>query len=88
MPTETDGLFSPHARECLERRARDSRRATQVHLARARMLQNEVMSFGSAERIGTHLLRVEKPWKPCLIFSEPPRNDLVRFFSPSFCLAQ
>ena len=48
----------PMLRECLERRARDSRRATQVHLACARMLQERSdKQPGSAERIGTHLLR-------------------------------
>jgi tetratricopeptide (TPR) repeat protein len=48
----------PMLRECLERRARNSRRASRVHLACARMLQERVGSRpGSAERIGTHLLR-------------------------------
>ena len=55
-----DGWSFSHSmlRECLERRARDSRRATQVHLACARMLQERSdKQPGSAERIGTHLLR-------------------------------
>jgi serine/threonine protein kinase/tetratricopeptide (TPR) repeat protein len=48
----------PMLRECLERRARNSRRANRVHLACARMLQERVGAQpGSAERIGTHLLR-------------------------------